>query len=261
MKLLVFLLVLGNLLFYALTAGYFGRPENPDAGRIEQQIAPERLRIVSRGEAPAAPAKTSTPTHVPEAATAPEAAGGGNGNGASETPGVTESPKESVVDKEAGKDEAKPAEPVCLAWRQLTVAEADQVTTLLDKRFADFKLSRKTVASESNGWWVYIPALPTRADADRKAGELRNLGVTDFFIVQEGATRHAISLGIFSSDKGAGERLAELKGKGVRSAVVGPRPGKDTLVALQAKGPADKKAAVIAAVAGAIQKNEALACK
>ena len=34
-----------------------------------------------------------------------------------------------------------------------------------------------------------------------------------------------------------------------------------SLVALQAKGPADKKAAVIAAVAGAIQKNEALACK
>lgn len=255
MKLLVFLLVLGNLLFYAYTAGHFGRPDNPDAGRIEQQVAPERLRIVSRGEAPAVPAKAGAPT--PE----PEAAGEKTGNGAGESSGAAEPPKESAVDKEAGKDEAKPAEPVCLAWRQLTVAEADQVTALLGKRFADFKLSRKTVASESNGWWVYIPALPTKVDADRKAGELRNLGITDFFIVQEGTTRHAISLGIFSSDKGAGERLAELKGKGVRSAVVGPRPGKDTLVALQAKGPADKKAAVIAAVVGAIQKNEALACK
>ncbi|WP_027457406.1 SPOR domain-containing protein [Dechloromonas agitata] len=261
MKLLVFLLVLGNLLFYAFTAGYFGRPDNPDAGRIEQQVAPDRLRIVSRGEAPAVPAKAGAPTPLPEAAAEPAATAGKAGNGAAEAPVAVESPKENAAGKESAPDDTKPAEPICLAWRQLTVAEADQVSTLLGKRFADFKVSRKTVASESNGWWVYIPALPSKADAERKAGELRNLGVTDFFIVQEGATRHAISLGIFSSDKGAGERLAELKGKGVRSAVVGPRPGKDTLVALQAKGPADKKAAVIAAVAGAIQKNEALACK
>ena len=55
MKALVFLLVLANLLFYAFGAGYFGRPDNPDAGRVEQQVAPERMRIVSRGEAPGAP--------------------------------------------------------------------------------------------------------------------------------------------------------------------------------------------------------------
>jgi hypothetical protein len=52
-KVLVFLLVLGNLLFYAFSAGYLGHPDNPDAARVDQQITPERLRVVSRGEAPA----------------------------------------------------------------------------------------------------------------------------------------------------------------------------------------------------------------
>lgn len=259
MKVLVFLLVLANLLFYAFTAGYFGRPDNPDAGRVDQQIAPERLRIVSRGDAPskapvpkAEPVPEAAPTKPePEPAPAPAPAAT---SAADEAAPKAELVKETVADK-------VDAAPVCVSWRQLTVAEADKVAALMGKRFADYKLSRKIVAGESNGWWVYIPSLPGKPEADKKAGELRNLGVTDFFIVQDGTSRHAISLGIFSSEKGGSDRLAELKAKGVRSAVMGPRPSKDTFVALQANGPGSKKAAVIAAVAEAIQKNEALACK
>ena len=271
MKVLVFLLVLGNLLFYAFTAGYFGRPDNPDAGRVEQQIAPDRLRIVSRGEAPGGTAKPVAPPAAPQpAAGAAEA----NGDKVASAAAVAEPAKEVVAEKSAETAaEAAPEKtpekapekadstPVCLAWRALSVAEADKVAALMGKRFAEFKLSRKTVAGESNGWWVYIPSLPGKAEADKKAGELRDLGINDFFIVPDGQSRHAISLGIFSSEKGGNERLAELKAKGVRSAVIGPRPSKDATVALQVKGPADKKAAVIAAVADAIQKNEALACK
>lgn len=50
MKILVFLLVLGNLLFFAFSAGYFGRPDNPDAGRLKQQMNADHVRIVGRGE-------------------------------------------------------------------------------------------------------------------------------------------------------------------------------------------------------------------
>lgn len=249
MKVLVFLLVLGNLLFYAFSAGYLGHPDNPDADRVGQQIVPERLRIVSRGEAPAAPAQPKqepAPAAVPEGEAAkPEAA--------PEPENQTEASKEAVVEK-AGA-------PVCVAWRQLTPAEADKVAAMMGKRFAEFKLSRKTMAAEGNGWWVYIPSLPGKAEADKKSGELRDLGVSDFFVVQEGPSRHAISLGIFSAEKGAADRLAELKAKGVRSAVFGPRPSKETVVALQVRGPAAQKAAVIAAVADAVQKTDALACK
>ncbi len=247
MKVLVFLLLLGNLLFYAFSTGYLGHPDNPDAGRVDQQITPERLRIVSRGEAPSAaanPAPASAPDEKQDAAAAK----------AEEPVLKPETEKPAIADK------AETA-PVCLAWAQLSQAEADRVVALMGKRFVDFKLSRKVVPGESSGWWVYIPALPGKAEAEKKAGELRNLGVSDFFIVQEGVSRHAISLGIFSSEKGSNERLAELKAKGVRSAVIGPRPGKDSFVALQARGPGDRKAAVIAAVADALQKNDVLACK
>ena len=80
MKALVFLLVLANLLFYAFGAGYFGRPDNPDAGRVEQQVAPERMRIVSRGEAPGAPPVKSEQA-APNGAQTPENPAPGSAEG------------------------------------------------------------------------------------------------------------------------------------------------------------------------------------
>jgi hypothetical protein len=53
MRILVFLLVLANLLFFAHTEGFLGPPDNPDALRVEQQVYPERVKVVARGEAPA----------------------------------------------------------------------------------------------------------------------------------------------------------------------------------------------------------------
>lgn len=234
MKTLVFLLVLANLLFYAFSAGYFGRPDNPDAVRVEKQVLPERMRIVSRGEAPAASVKAAAPAK-------PEV--------------VAEAPKAEEPNK------VEEAAPVCLAWNHLVSADADRITSLLAGKFADFKVNRRVVAGESNGWGVFVPPLGGRADAEKKATELRQLGVTDYFIVQDGPIRHAISLGIFSSEKGAQERLAELKEKGVRSARVMPRPGKDSTINLQATGPAAARAVLLEAIGKAVPKAEALDCK
>ena len=238
MKLFVFLLALANLLFYAFSVGYFGSPENPDVGRVNQQVMPERIKIVSRGETPVLPARPEPAPAVespkPEAAPEPE-------------PPI----KESKVD----------TTPVCLAWRQLSVTDADRLSALLAKRFGDFKLIRKTLASEGNGWWVFVAPQPSKADVDRKAAELRELGVKDFFVIQDGPNRFAISLGVFSTEKGSQDRLAELKAKGVRSASAGPRPGKDSVVNLQARGLASEKPAVLAAVAEVLPKVQTQGCK
>lgn len=242
MKALVFLLVLANLLFYAFGAGYFGRLDNPDAGRVEHQVMPERMRIVSRGEAPAGPAKAAEP--VKEEVPAPAAA---------------EAPPPVVAKEEV----AKPVEttPVCLAWDHLSVADADRLAEVVANKFKDFKVTRRVVAAEGNGWWVHIPPQASKVEVDKKAGELRDLEITDFFVVQEGASRFAISLGVFSSEKGAQDRLAELKGKGVRSARVAPRPGKDSSVKLLATGPATDKKGLIAAAGKVVPKADALLCK
>jgi hypothetical protein len=151
--------------------------------------------------------------------------------------------------------------PVCLSWRPLPVVDADRLSSLLAKRFGDYKVTRKLVASEGNGWWVFIPPLPSKVEADRKSGELRELGVTEFFVVQDVQNRFAISLGVFSSEKGGQDRLAELKAKGVRSAQVAPRPGKDSLVSLQVRGPASEKAVLQGAVGQILPKAEAQVCK
>lgn len=234
MKTLVFLLVLANLLFYAFSAGYFGRPDNPDAVRVEKQVLPERMRIVSRGEAPAAPAKAAEPV------------------------------KPEVVAEAAKADSAtKVEEPavVCLAWEHLPAVDAERIASLLSSKFAEYKVTRRVVPGEGNGWGVFVPPQTGKADAERKATELRQLGVTDYFIVQDGPIRYAISLGVFSSEKGAQERLAELKDKGVRSARVMPRPGKDSTVNVQATGPASAKASLLEAIGKAVPKAAAQGCK
>lgn len=88
-------------------------------------------------------------------------------------------------------------------------------------------------ATESGGAenakaWVYIPPLENQDIARKKAQEVADLGVEDYFVVNDGGRwQNAISLGIFSSREAGERRLAELRAKGVRSAVV--RDKDDTL--------------------------------
>ena len=231
MKTFIFLLVLANLLFYAFSAGHFGRPDNPDAGRVDQQVAPERMRLVSRGEAPPAKVAEAPP---PTPAEAP----------------VTPPPAPAIVEK------------TCLRWERLSAEIARQLSTKLGDKFADFKLVKHLVAEEGSGWWVYIPPLPSKAEAEKKAGELRQLGIADYFIIpEEGPNRYAISLGVFSTEKGGQERLADLKAKGVKSARFNPRPGKDALITVEASGPLSEKAALRKMLAEAMPKVQAQDCK
>lgn len=259
MKTLVFLLVLANTLFYAFSAGYLGRPQNPDAHRVEQQLMPERMRIVSRGEAPKAPAGPPAPA-VPVADGA-ETKSDAPAAGTQENTSAAAPAQVVEAEKPAPAPVAAAAEPAaCLAWNHLAAADADRVAALLAGKFPDYRVKRQVDPGEGNGWWVFIPPLAGKAEADKKASELRALEVTDYFILQDGASRFAISLGVFSSEKGAQERLAELKAKGVRSAKLMPRPGKDATVTLTASGPGGARGAVRSAVAGILPKAAAQAC-
>lgn len=216
-KFFVFLLVLLNLLFYALSQGLLGQSDNPDAGRMQQQIAVDRIKIVARGDAPA----TKTAETVPE-----------------------------------------PATESCLRWEQLDIGNADRLEIFIKENFSQLAVKRQTIAGEGSSWWVFIPPLPGKAEAEKKAAELQRLGITDYFIVQDnGANRFAISLGLFSSEKGGQDRLGELKAKGVRSAKVIVRPGKDMQYQIEASGPIADKAHLNELLAEVVPKNPVLACK
>jgi hypothetical protein len=81
---------------------------------------------------------------------------------------------------------------------------------------------------------VFIPSMGSKENADKKAAELRRLGLTDFYIVQDQSSlRWGISLGVFKTEEAAKAHLATITGKGVRSARTGPRTVSSTKFSFQ----------------------------
>ena len=75
--------------------------------------------------------------------------------------------------------------------------------------------------AEPPAFLVHVPPLPSKAAADKKAAEIRQLGITDFHVVTgEGPARFSIFFGQFGNEQAANEFLAGLASKGVRSARV-----------------------------------------
>ncbi len=111
----------------------------------------------------------------------------------------------------------------CMEWGIFAgpaVARAE--AALANLELAPERIER--TVTDAGGYWVYMPPQKTRAEADRKVGELRDLGVTEFFVVQEPAKwRFAISLGIFRTEEAAQAFLARLKERGVRTAIAARR--------------------------------------
>lgn len=131
--------------------------------------------------------------------------------------------KPAVARPAERKDRAAQALPslVCLEWGGFVAEDTARAAAALAKlEFGDKVTQRAT----GDGYWVYIPPLKTKADADKKASEVKALGITDLYVVQDaGPLRFAVSLGAFRTEDAANNYLAQVKQKGVRSAMAGPR--------------------------------------
>jgi hypothetical protein len=155
----------------------------------------------------------------------------------------------------------KPVDNACLEWVDLNVADADQVERLAAEKFSVFKLTRRVVPGSST-YWVFIAPSTNKAAADKKTTELKKLGVPEFFVVTDaGPNQYAISLGIFSSEEAANERLEILRVKGVKSARVGERIVKPDLAAIVATGPGAKVDALREAVVTLLPESKPGVCK
>lgn len=111
----------------------------------------------------------------------------------------------------------------CLEWGALIGADAARAEQALEPLALGARLSQRK-QEDSAGFWVYFPPLASRQAAMQKAGELKRLGVDDYFVVPDDPKwRNAISLGVFKTEEAAKARLAALRAKGVRNAVVGAR--------------------------------------
>jgi hypothetical protein len=111
---------------------------------------------------------------------------------------------------------------VCLEWGAFTDQEKGAVLAALEPLQLGRQMTQRRVENTS-AFWVYLPSLPSKAAAERRVAELRTLGLKDFFILADGAQRHAISLGVFKTEDSANKFLDKIVAQGVTNAKSGAR--------------------------------------
>ncbi|KAB8060557.1 SPOR domain-containing protein [Janthinobacterium sp. FT14W] len=196
----VFWLLAGvNLLVLAIGQGYLGsfRSETREPARLKNQLQAGKLTLLTQEQAtaPAAPpAADDAATPATPATAAPAAP-------------------------------APPPSYACTEVGNFLLADGRRFEAQVVALDLGDRQSRRNVAGqEISSYMVYIPPQGSKEGADRKAGELKQLGVTNYFIMNEGSPqRWGISLGVFKSESSAQSQLAALNKQGVHSARIAPR--------------------------------------
>lgn len=150
----------------------------------------------------------------------------------------------------------------CLEWGAFSGAAAARA----DAAMAELALPAeqyKRVLADASGYWVYIPPLKSRNEADKAGRALKELGVTDYSVVQDQTPmRHAISLGIFRTDDAAQAFLKSLQKRGVADAVAEKRENFLRQVVFYIREPSEATVAKLAAIRANLPASEirAVAC-
>ena len=227
-----------NALLLAYSQGLLGHAgEEHEPARLQHQLNADKLRLLPA--LPAPPAATTAPAAAPAAGQNP----------------VSEPAPARLA-------QAAPAV-ACVEVGSFGAAEGRRFET----RLASFKLGTRVKRLAFDGvdptsYIVYIPSQANKEAAERKAGELKNLGVTDFFIMNDASPmKHAISLGVFKSETLAQSLLATLVKQGVHSARISPRGGSPARLAFQIRDIDTEQRGKIATLADGFQDVASKACK
>jgi hypothetical protein len=210
MRITFLLLLAANLALLAWYQNFppFDGAADPEPAR--RQISPEKIRVLRDREPAGFAAGAPKPGAMPAAP--PVAAQGAPAATAAAAPGA------------------------CSEWGGFAVAEAPKAEQALAPLALGARLVQRR-SDETAGWWVFIPPQGNRATALKKTAELKALGVDDYFILpDEGKMRWAVSLGIFSTEEAARNRLEALRAKGVRSALTGERDTPVSKIWFQVRG-------------------------
>ena len=81
-------------------------------------------------------------------------------------------------------------------------------------------LPRDTPAKSARGWKVYLPAFATREEANAMGEKIKAAGISDWYVLNEGADANSIALGRYGGEEAARRREAELKAKGIPAQAV-----------------------------------------
>ena len=105
----------------------------------------------------------------------------------------------------------------CWMWGALKPGEMPLARSGLDKLALGDKLSQPS----QEEFWLYIPPLKNKKEAEIKLKELKGLNIDDGKLVDEAGKWHlAISFGVYPAEEAATVQLNQLKEKGVKSVKV-----------------------------------------
>ncbi len=205
-KWLLGLLLLVNILFFAVMRFGSALTVDADAPRVEAEINPDKIRMMSE-VLPAASSVAAVKVPLPAAVSAVSASA------------PVAVPVSAVV-------AAQPLRKQCMEWGEFSGSGEAQAQSALAALQLGDKVKQRLV-EHASGFWVYIPPLKNHVEVQRKIKQLKQMGVNDYFVVQESGTwLNAISLGVFRTEESAQKYLSGLRSKGVHSAKVGERMSK-----------------------------------
>jgi hypothetical protein len=230
-----------NAALFAYGQGYLGTTAGEhEPERLKRQFNTAKMTMLSNEQADAMAKKTAAAANPPADA-APAAA-----------PAPVEAPVATALKTVA-----------CTEVGTFDAGEAKRFETRLAALDLGDRQSRQAQQEQDvSSWLVNIPPQGGKEAAERKAGELRNLGVSDFYILQgDSPLKWAISLGVFKTESGAQARLAQLNKQGVRTARITPRGPQTTVYSYRFRDVPEATRAKIVTMAHAIASAEARACR
>lgn len=203
-----------NAALFAYAQGLFGSAQGNEhePARLKRQFNTAKMTLLTRAEAEAA-------------AKAPPPPPGGDAADGAAASAATATPAPAANDAAAAAATAATSVFACTEIGPFDAAAARRIDARLATLDLGDRQSRQTVqAQDVTSWLVHIPPQPSREAAERKAAELRGLGVSDFFIMSgDSPMKYAISLGVFKTEAGAQNLIAQLAKQGVHSARIAPR--------------------------------------
>ena len=205
-----------NAALFAYAQGLLGtaRSNEHEPARLKRQFNTAKMTLLTRDQAEAA-AKAAAP---PAGENTPSA------SAAASAPAPASAPASAPATSTPAAPVPAPAF-ACTEIGPFNSTEAHRFEARLAALDLGDRQSRQTIqAQDVSSWLVHIPPQGSKEAADKKAAELRNLGVTNFYVINNDTPlKYAISLGVFKTESGAQAMLAQLGKQGVHSARIAPR--------------------------------------
>ncbi|MGZ8291079.1 MAG: SPOR domain-containing protein [Telluria sp.] len=235
LKFIFWALLCINAVLFAYGRGYLGnfKGNEREPARMKAQLSAGKLALV--------PAAAALAPAVPAPAPAP----------------VAPAPESAPAAPEPAKLVA------CIEIGNFNAQEARR----FDNRVAALKLAqrpeRQSIAgTEITSHMVHIPPQASREAADRKAEELKNLGVSNFYVIPDNTPmKWAISLGVFKSENAAKTLLAALDKQGVEGARISGRGTQVTRTAYRFRGIDEAARARLERIAAGFPEQRVRSCK